>query len=87
MYCDGPYGFNYSNYMIGTTHLCKLLCHNLGSQAVYRKYTEGVWPIHINDLNCTGSEESVWECLHNGIAGYSCNYWEDASVMCQGKLQ
>ena len=51
---------------------------------MYGEYTEGVWPIHINDLNCTGSEESVWECPHNGIVRYSCNHQDDASVMCQG---
>ena len=52
---------------------------------MYGKYTEGVWPIHINDLNCTGSEESVWECPHNGMERYSCNHYQDASVKCQGK--
>ena len=51
---------------------------------MYGKYTEGVWPIHINDLNCTGNEKSVWECPHNGIKGYSCYHRGDASVICQG---
>ena len=55
-----------------------------GSISAQGSYTEGVWPIYINDLNCTGSEESVWECPHNGIEGYSCNHYQDASVMCQG---
>lgn len=55
----------------------------LGAAAIQGSYTEGVLPIHINDLNCTGSEESVWECPHNGIAGYSCNHYQDASVICQ----
>ena len=55
-----------------------------GSISAQGSYTEGAWPIHINDLNCTGSEESVWECPHNGIKGYSCNHWQDASVICQG---
>ena len=49
-------------------------------------YTERLKAIHINDLNCTGSEESVWECPHNGIEGYSCNHYQDASVICQGTL-
>jgi len=55
----------------------------LGAAAIQGSYTEGVLPIHINDLNCTGSEERVWECPHNGIAGYSCNHYQDASVICQ----
>ena len=49
-------------------------------------YTEVLKPIFIKDLNCTGSEESMWECPHNGIKGYSCNHWQDASVICQGAL-
>ena len=71
--------------MTAKMHLQYTCWHNLGSQAMYRQYTEGVWPIHINDLNCTGSEKSVWECPHNGIEGYSCYHYQDASVMCQGK--
>ena len=26
----------------------------------------------------------MWECPHNGIEGYSCNHYQDASVICQG---
>ena len=55
-----------------------------GSIAATGSYTEHLNPILINDLNCTGSEESVWECPYNGIEGYSCNHRQDASVMCQG---
>ena len=80
-----------TNYDAPRVH-CLLLLHPVfihycctpGSQAVYRRYTEGAWPIHINDLNCTGSEESVWECPHNGIKRYSCYHRQDASVICQG---
>ena len=46
---------------------------------------ENVWPVHINDVNCTGEEESIWDCPHNGITGYSCNHGEDASVICHGE--
>ena len=59
-------------------------CHNTGSQAVYGRYIESAWPIYINDLNCTGSEESLWECPYNAIERYSCNHRQDASVICQG---
>ena len=55
-----------------------------GSIAATGSYTESSKPVYINDLNCTGSEESVWECPHNGIERYSCNHRQDASVMCQG---
>ena len=60
------------------------MCCFIGSIGAHGSYTESAWPIYINDLNCTGSEESVWECPHNGIKGYLCNHRQDASVMCQG---
>ena len=55
-----------------------------GAFAFTGRYTESFKSIYINDLNCNGSEESVWECSHNRIEGYSCNHRQDASVMCQG---
>ena len=61
-----------------------LIFIHAGSIAATGSYTESSKPVHINDLNCTGSEESVWECPHNGIKGYSCNHQQDASVICQG---
>ena len=49
-------------------------------------YTERNLPIHIYDLNCTGNEESVWECPQNGIQGYFCGYNRgDARLICSGK--
>ena len=61
-------------------------CATSGAIAAQGSYTERVWPSHINDLNCTGNEESVWECPRNGIVGYMCNRYQDASVMCQGMI-
>ena len=77
-------------YLIANQATFDWLCNTasfhffIGSISAQGSYREGAWPIHINDLNCTGSEESVWECPHNGIEGYSCNHYQDASVMCQG---
>ena len=56
----------------------------LGAIAAYGSYTESVWPVYIRDLNCTGSEGSIYECPHNGITGYICNQYNDASIKCQG---
>ena len=59
----------------------------LGASAQSNAYTEGTWYIHINDLNCTGEEESIWDCPQNGLSRYSCNHNQDASVICQCKLK
>ena len=52
--------------------------------SVLAGYNEANLPVLINDLNCTGSEESVWECPHNGIVGYSCYHRGDAAMACTG---
>ena len=53
--------------------------------ALTNSYTERTWPIHINDLNCSGSEETIWNCPHNGLISYSCNHNDDAAVSCQSE--
>ena len=44
-------------------------------------------PVHITDLKCTGDEESVWECNHNGLEDHRfihvCPNTHDATVACQ----
>ena len=40
-------------------------------------------PVHIIDLNCTGDEESVWECNLNGLKDYICHYTHGATIACQ----
>ena len=57
-----------------------------GAIAVTGQNRENVWPVYMNDVNCTGVEESIWDCPHNGITGYSCYYGDDASVICHGEL-
>ena len=56
-----------------------------GAIAVIGSNSESVWPVYMNDVNCTGVEESIWDCPHNGITGYSCDHLEDASVICHGE--
>ena len=61
-------------------------CHPVGAMAIRDRFTEGTWYIHINDLNCTGTESSLWNCPMNGLTGYSCSHYDDAAVVCQCKL-
>ena len=43
-------------------------------------------PFHIIDLNCTGVEETIWNCSHNGLINYNCPFTHDATIRCQSKL-
>ena len=56
-----------------------------GAIAAEGVYTESSLPIHIIDLNCTGTEQRLLDCSHNGLLGvYTCGSREDASLRCQG---
>ena len=48
-------------------------------------YISYAWPFGIIDLNCTGEEDSVWNCSYNGTVDYyTCPSNHDASIICQG---
>ena len=45
-------------------------------------YGEGSGQIWLDNLNCTGSESAIENCLHNGWGIHDCDSFEDASVVC-----
>ena len=56
-----------------------------GAVAAAGSYTESSLPMHIIDLNCTGNEQSLFDCPQNAFVGiHSCNIGSDASLICQG---
>ncbi|XP_019863236.1 PREDICTED: deleted in malignant brain tumors 1 protein-like [Amphimedon queenslandica] len=64
--------------------VCRMLGYSpYGASAIKDTYIEGIWYIHINDLNCTGTESSLWDCPMNGLHEYSCSHYDDAAVACQ----
>ena len=48
----------------------------------YARFGRGEGPIHLDNVQCTGEEESLLDCHHRGIGIHSCSHYEDASVLC-----
>ena len=46
------------------------------------KYGKGIGPVWLSDLSCTGREQSLLECSHNGWGNNSCDHAQDAGVIC-----
>ena len=65
-----------------TLYLCTTYFH-AGAVAIHNSFAERTWPVHINDLNCTGSERSWQDCPQNAFNPNLCNYRHDAAVSCQ----
>ena len=79
--CDDHFDINEAN----------VVCRQLGYQgaAGYRKrayYGQGSGPIWLDNLLCTGTETSLYNCVHPGIGINNCGHHEDAGVLCQGMI-
>lgn len=49
-------------------------------------FGQGRGPIFMEYVRCTGFEETVLDCKHNGLGYSTCYHFEDAGVACQGEL-
>ncbi|XP_062620618.1 coadhesin-like, partial [Saccostrea cucullata] len=48
-------------------------------------YPNGVGPIFLDDVGCTGSERFISQCWHSGWNRHNCHHSEDAGVSCKFK--
>ncbi len=65
--------------------VCRQLGFGNASQALGNGFFgQGTGPIHLDNLQCTGNEASLFDCLHNGIGIEDCSHFEDAGVICAG---
>ena len=61
---------------------------NVGAIPLRGRWTESALDTFLFSLNCSGSEDSVWECAHGSVNdGYTCDGTQDAAVICSGELQ
>ena len=68
----------------------KVVCKQLGfpkaSQAFGgASHGQGVGPIWMDDVACSGNESSLSECSHRGWGSNDCTHSQDASVQCSYK--
>ena len=69
--------------------LSQVVCHQLGyaraTRATYRaEFGQGSGPIWMDNVQCTGLENSINECPFNGWGQHNCYHSEDAGVACEG---
>lgn len=64
---------------------CKELGYPDGISYLRSYHGPGTGPIHMDDLNCRGTEKSIFECPNNGwnVSSPFCNdHSKDAGVFC-----
>ena len=68
-----------------------VVCRQLGHRDAMRYYHnarfgQGSGPIWLDDLQCTGTEVSLFNCSHRGIGIHNCRHYHDAGVQCKGMV-
>uniref|UniRef100_G3T023 Neurotrypsin n=1 Tax=Loxodonta africana TaxID=9785 RepID=G3T023_LOXAF len=64
-----------------------VICRQLGYKGPARARTmayfgEGKGPIHADNVQCTGNERSLADCIKQDIGRHNCRHSEDAGVIC-----
>ena len=50
------------------------------------RFGEGLGPIWLDNVGCSGAEDSLHSCHHNGVRNHNCGHSKDAGVICRGEL-
>ena len=69
----------------GATVVCRQLGYIKGIRYHDRAhYGRGSGDILLDNVQCSGTEASLFDCHHNGIGIENCGHNEDVGVECQG---
>ncbi|XP_060587607.1 deleted in malignant brain tumors 1 protein-like isoform X3 [Ruditapes philippinarum] len=64
--------------------VCKMLNYEVSVPVVYGSahFGAGTLLIHLDDVNCTGSELSIFDCPHSDWGSNNCGHGEDVGIYC-----
>ncbi len=66
----------------------QIVCSELGYDRALNKtnvFGPGMGPIWLDNVICSGLEDRLGDCDHNGWGVNNCNHKKDIGVVCKGK--
>ena len=70
--------------LIVNLNLCSLV--RAGNASRHASFGQGRGPVFLEYVQCSGFEESLLDCDNNRLGYSTCGHYEDAGVVCQGRL-
>ena len=70
--------------LIVNLSLCSLV--RAGNASRHASFGQGRGPVFLEYVQCSGFEESLLDCDNNRLGYSTCGHYEDAGVVCQGRL-
>ena len=77
--CDDSWGFEDASV------ICKMLGYGTPSIIITENFGDGEGDINMDQVQCIGTEESIFDCDHNGCKSHNCDHNEDVGIVCNGK--
>ena len=85
VYYNGEWGTVCDDYW--TFNNARVVCKQLGFRYVINtyvnaRYGQGTGPILLDNVNCVGTEFSLFLCKHRAVGKHNCYHRDDVSVQC-----
>ena len=85
IYYNGTWGTVCDDHWSNTDGnvVCRMLGYRIAISS-WRHFGRGTGRIWLDNVRCSGREDSLFDCSHRGWGRHNCYHYQDAGVVCEG---